>query len=98
MLPIMLEVTEADIAGGDIANETCPVALALRRVLAPGFVPAVSAVDVAFFGEDSLCADHAPLPPEAQDFIERFDAMEPVGPITFPIDVPEYMRASTEGR
>jgi hypothetical protein len=95
MLPIMLKVTKRDIAEGVTDCETCPIALALSRVLAPGYTPAVGIADVVFFRkEDGFRAWSAPLPPEAQDLIARFDARKPVGPIVFPIDVPVYMRAA----
>ena len=79
-----IEVTQEDIDKGVKENcVKCPVALSLRRLF-----PGEWEVDV---GDDAIYAGgnwYTP-PDEAQEFIAKFDAGEPVAPFSFDVDLPE---------
>lgn len=83
-LPARVTVTAAHIARGEPGvYGSCPIALALSEAInSPAWRARVSVFcdTVAVFGDDVW---PAALPPEALDFIGRFDNGETVAPFSF---------------
>jgi len=82
---IEVSVTEEDIRNGFTNNcRYCPIANALRRM---GYDPRVDGLDIVLIGEGSkdVCVS---TPDVANEFIKRFDDMEPVKPFTFELEIP----------
>ena len=84
-----IEVTQKDINAGQCNVSTaCAIALAARRVMPPEF----DAVDVddkelVFFQRRGPKWTNYKLPPEASDFVRKFDRNRlSVKPFTFEID------------
>lgn len=93
-MKITINVTQDDIRDGEPqANNICPIALALRRLM-PDVIPAVyeySAVVGAVPHRQEI-----PLPPAAIDFIGDFDAGNTVAPFAFDLDVPDELAPAGE--
>ena len=80
---IHVDVTELDIHSGHPSDSMrCPIAIALRR--------AVGREVVDVYG--TYCevrGRRADLPVPARVFVSRYDDGDPVGPLTFELDIPE---------
>lgn len=99
-MEVLISVSAEDIARGEREEcETCPIALAIRRVV-PGTNVEVHYAWVGFGdrytwrttpenGDRMLVPQRVPLPWKAREFVDRFDAGEPVEPFEFHLDVPE---------
>lgn len=88
-----IRVEERHIAAGARCSSTrCPIALALAEQLNLAWTPCVTQSTAAAF-EVGTDTQHLAslLPPEATDFIRRFDRGERVGPVEFELDV-VYLR------
>lgn len=95
-----IQVTEEDIAKGERCSSAfCPIARAVKRVL--GKDCAVGSATMTVFTpvkhEDFSAADFYELPPEARDFIRRFDSFddEAVTPFEFELKPKEETCSKT---
>jgi hypothetical protein len=91
---IRVIVTEEDILQGKPHKSSCcPIALALRRiphvVLAAGHCPRVFHDEASIQLEDWPFPEGSMLPVRAQDFIDDFDAGDPVEPFIFNLEFDE---------
>ena len=84
-----VEVSEADINDGErYSTASCPVALAVKRVMGADYDVGVYASGVSFYPRRANAwARGANIPHEARGFIERFDAGEDVSPFVFNMEV-----------
>ena len=90
-----IEVTQHNIEDAQryrrlrgVLGKSCPIALAAKD--ADIVLPDVSNSTLQFKDEDGIIK-RAALPPDAMDFVERFDASEHVEPFEFAIDLENAM-------
>lgn len=91
MATVTVEVTQADINRGEKGRcRTCPVALAIQRVIVPTHAPEVFG-DYLFLREVLYVSNKVELrlPDEVPEFIDAFDDEDAVWPFTFSLDVPD---------
>lgn len=67
----------------------CAVALAIREHVKEGIYVCIEAGQVCFTSYTKADFSRRKLPIEASQFIERFDRMKSVEPITFELDIPQ---------
>ncbi len=87
---VTIDVTQEDIDRGRCKDcRTCPIALAILRVIRPG-IALLSSTDFVIgpngcspFGQCQL-----KIPRDAVCFIGKFDYFQPVQPFSFPLDIP----------
>lgn len=83
---VRIEVTENDIRHGIRGSVNhCPVALAVRR---EGYDASVGVSLVSIY-QGSRVVAHAELPPEVRRWVRDYDWKQPVGPISFDLELPE---------
>jgi len=95
MRTVTISVTQEDIDDGIPEDDcSCPIALAIRRVLPPDLE--VTCVMIPFYGPAlaTIGEQDCPLPDECKEFIEFFDNMPPAmlnqpRPFSFEMEVPE---------
>lgn len=76
-----IEVTKQDIEQGECKSPwRCPIALAINRVMQPGCRAYVDYDTVII-----ACQDYR-LPPEASQFVDRFDDQASVSPFSFSLE------------
>jgi hypothetical protein len=84
---VTISVTQDDIDNGERQRcATCPVALAIRRVLPGAPMVSVGGWSVLLSTELEVL-----LPGVAEEFIAAFDRYAPVAPFEFELEVPREM-------
>lgn len=89
----IIRVTHEHIAKGDNYCRTCPVALAIREVLASEWRVDVRTFQSEFVSAEGIIEHVANHPPGVTDFIDAFDDEGQVSPFSFPLDIPAHMLA-----
>lgn len=85
-----VSVTETDITDGVRANCVfCPIARAIQRQLAAGCEAITGYRHLTVLGPAEPDYTRLTLPDRVTTWITRFDAGEPVEPLTFTLPVPE---------
>jgi hypothetical protein len=89
---VNINVTQADIDGGiRQASHFCPVALAVKRELKLAAVGVSSVGPVTFYRQRSkgfaIRSGTAFLPPEAIQWVARYDGYQPVEPFSFVLEL-----------
>lgn len=92
MIRITIDVTAEDIAAGEPGEPcSCPIALAVLRVLPFLTGVWVDETGVELDGFARLGGASIPLPPPAREFISHLDAGDAVEPFSFDLDVPDEL-------
>lgn len=89
---MQIRVTQADIDTGKPGKTcTCPVARAINRILNGSHFASVSnAINIFRCGGAQLKLQIL-FPQSVRNFIYRFDSRQPVQPLDFDIEIPEYL-------
>ena len=86
MMDYLIQVTDADIKHGVRGSETdCPIARAARHIMSIPHDEELIVTDQYIHTDD----DAILLPPEASEFIGKFDAEQPVSPFSFEVESEE---------
>ena len=81
-----IEVTLEDINKGKRDNcRKCPVALAVQRVMPPGYKADIDQDYISYLDKAGIYHILCNAPAKVTTFIKRFDAGKPVKPFTFTI-------------
>ncbi len=89
-MKITIKVTKSDIKNGIKRDcDTCPIALAITRVLSPKYIIEIEPDQVNIYKHGTIlmdCGDY-PLPKIAKAFILKFDRGHHVNPFSFNLNV-----------
>lgn len=90
MARLAVAITIGDLERGERSSTvSCPIALAFERLFRGHFAVAVDGEDVELEAIDYDCDDVTiPLPPDAMEFISRWDRRLGVEPAEFVVAVP----------
>lgn len=85
---LIVDVTYLDIMQGIPKNPNfCPIALAVLRALKPAARYVGVGSDLLEIGENDNPLFIVPLPEEAKEFVEKFDAGQPVKSFSFEVNL-----------
>lgn len=88
---VKVSVTDYDIAKGQSLSGSCPIALAIKRIIVDTIYPNVSALGIMFkLSSTGAVQYQVDLPIDAKDFVYNFDEQNPVGPFDFEVDIPSF--------
>lgn len=91
---VKIQVTQEDINNGiKFKCESCPVALAIKRLLKPNVKVLVGDI-ISFMTNDSSEWKDVVTPERVWDFLVQFDNKRPVQPFSFELDIPEDILCS----
>lgn len=88
---VKVSVTDYDIAKGQSISSSCPIALAIKRIIVDTIYPNVSEVGLYFkLSSTGAIQYQTTLPIDAYRFINAFDHDLPVGPFDFEVEIPSF--------